>query len=396
MRSRQPCRSERGRTLRAGCVGRRDPASSRRRCDASWRRRARGPYTRHLYAADASMYARRAAARRVPARRRRRRGGGRDRRRASASRSSRAAAARASPARRRAGAGSCSTRRATCDAIGEIDVAGRARARRAGRRAGGRSTAPRRPHGLGFGPDTSTSNRATLGGMIGNNSSGQPRRSSTAPRSTTCTSSRSCSPTARARRFGALDEASGPARAGDTLEGAIHRGLREILRDHARAIAEDYPRHWRQSGGYRLDRLAPPAASTSPASSPARRARWSRSPRPTVGLVELPKRDDVRGRALRLAGRRDRRHGGRARRSARPSIEMIDRTILELSRSKLEYRRLAEHARGRSRGAAVRLLLRATPRPRRARSSTSWRRPGARTATATTRCAPRRRPSRTR
>ena len=26
--------------------------------------------------------------------------------------------------------------------------------------------------GLGFGPDTSTSNRATLGGMIGNNSSG--------------------------------------------------------------------------------------------------------------------------------------------------------------------------------------------------------------------------------
>ena len=29
-----------------------------------------------------------------------------------------------------------------------------------------------RRHGLGFGPDTSTSNRATLGGMIGNNSSG--------------------------------------------------------------------------------------------------------------------------------------------------------------------------------------------------------------------------------
>src|SRR2546422_7438243 len=29
-----------------------------------------------------------------------------------------------------------------------------------------------RPHGLLFGPDTSTSNRATLGGMIGNNSGG--------------------------------------------------------------------------------------------------------------------------------------------------------------------------------------------------------------------------------
>ena len=29
-----------------------------------------------------------------------------------------------------------------------------------------------RRFGLGFGPDTSTSNRATIGGMIGNNSSG--------------------------------------------------------------------------------------------------------------------------------------------------------------------------------------------------------------------------------
>src|SRR5262249_56200764 len=29
-----------------------------------------------------------------------------------------------------------------------------------------------RPLGLGFGPDTSTSNRATLGGMLGNNSGG--------------------------------------------------------------------------------------------------------------------------------------------------------------------------------------------------------------------------------
>ena len=43
------------------------------------------------------------------------------------------------------------------------------------------------------------------------------------------------------------------AREADTLEGAIYRGLPDILRDHARAIAEDYPRHWRQSGGYRLD-----------------------------------------------------------------------------------------------------------------------------------------------
>ncbi len=65
--------------------------------------------------------------------------------------------------------------------------------------------------------------------------------------------------------FGPVDEAERERRAqADTLEGAIYRGLPEILRDHARAIAEDYPKHWRQSGGYRLDRLA--ESSTSPAS----------------------------------------------------------------------------------------------------------------------------------
>ena len=38
------------------------------------------------------------------------------------------------------------------------------------------STARPAPHGLMFGPDTSTSNRATIGGMIGNNSAGSGSR----------------------------------------------------------------------------------------------------------------------------------------------------------------------------------------------------------------------------
>ena len=116
-------------------------------------------YTRHLYAADASMYAVEplrvafprsaddvAAAVAIAAR-------------ATACRSSRAAAARASRARPRAGAGSCSTTRATCDAIGEIDVADRRvrvepgvvqeelNARRASRTGSASARTPRRPTG---------------------------------------------------------------------------------------------------------------------------------------------------------------------------------------------------------------------------------------------------------
>ena len=78
------------------------------------------------------------------------------------------------------------------------------------------------------------------------------------------------------------------------------------------------------------------------------------------------------------------------------SIEMIDRTILGLSRSKLEYRRLADMLEGDPEALLFVSFNGELRRPRRATSSTSSRRPGASTATATTRCAPRRRPTRTR
>ncbi len=198
-------------------------------------------------------------------------------------------------------------------------------------------------HGLGFGPDTSTSNRATLGGMIGNNSSGSHSivYGMTIDHVHALEVVLADGSTAR---FGPVDEAERARRAqADTLEGAIYRGLPEILRDHARAIAEDYPKHWRQSGGYRLDRLAREfdlarfvtgSEGTLVAITEA-----------TVGLIELPTAkmfavghfDSVdaaiaaTGDALALDA---------------AAVELIDATILELSRSKLEYARMAETIQG--------------------------------------------------
>ena len=128
-------------------------------------------YTRHLFAGDASLYSSapllvafpRDAADVAAAvgGRRALRGPGRHA----------AAPARASPARP-PGQG----HRARHLAPHGRDRRGRRRARGACASAPASSrrtsTAPSRRHGLGFGPDTSTSNRATLGGMIGNNSSG--------------------------------------------------------------------------------------------------------------------------------------------------------------------------------------------------------------------------------
>jgi FAD/FMN-containing dehydrogenase/Fe-S oxidoreductase len=199
------------------------------------------------------------------------------------------------------------------------------------------------PHGLGFGPDTSTSNRATLGGMIGNNSSG----SHSIVYGTTIDHVHELDVVlsdGSTATFGPVDEAERARRAqADTLEGAIYRGLPEILRDHARAIAEDYPRHWRQSGGYRLDSLAR-------AFDLAKLVTGSEGTlvaitEATVGLIELPRAkmfavghfgsvDEA------IAATEDALELGAA------AVEMIDATILELSRSKREFAQMASTIQG--------------------------------------------------
>jgi FAD/FMN-containing dehydrogenase/Fe-S oxidoreductase len=195
-------------------------------------------------------------------------------------------------------------------------------------------------HGLGFGPDTSTANRATIGGMIGNNSSG----SHSIVYGTTIDHVQELevvlSDGSRARLH-AVDEAERERRAqAPTLEGAIYRGVPEILRDHRAAIANDYPKHWRQSGGYRLDRLAagPFDLAKLVAGSEGTLAAITAA---TVGLVPLP---PVRRFAVGHFDSLDAAIGAtEAALALEPAaVELIDRTILELSRSRLEYRRLAD------------------------------------------------------
>jgi FAD/FMN-containing dehydrogenase/Fe-S oxidoreductase len=114
-----------------------------------------------------------------------------------------------------------------------------------------------KPLGLMFGPDVSTSDRATIGGMIGNNSAG-----------------------ARSLRYGktvdhvravevvladGTEAAFGPvdpaeldalcARA-DTV-GRVHRVVRDEVAAHREAIAARFPRILRRVSGYNLDEFVP-------------------------------------------------------------------------------------------------------------------------------------------
>ena len=273
-------------------------------------------YTRHLYAADASMYAVEPLLVAFPRERRRRRGGGRGRRpRIGVPVVSRGGGTSLA-GQAAGGRGIVLDHSRHLDAIGEIDVADR-RVRVEPGVVQEALNAAAKPHGLGFGPDTSTSNRATLGGMIGNNSSG----SASILHGTTidhvlelevvlADGSRA---TLRAARRGGV----GAARAGG----------------HARG--RDPPRPARDPRAPRpRDRRGLPEALAPVRRLPARPLRRLRRARPRAARHGLggharrdhggdraadraAARDDVRGRALRLAGGRDRRHRGRPGRSAR-------------------------------------------------------------------------------
>ena len=114
-----------------------------------------------------------------------------------------------------------------------------------------------KPLGLMFGPDVSTSDRATIGGMIGNNSAG-----------------------ARSLRYGktvdhvrsvdvVLSDGSratfGPVEPADLddvcarpdLAGRVHRAVRDVVDARKDAIAGRFPRILRRVSGYNLDEFVP-------------------------------------------------------------------------------------------------------------------------------------------
>ncbi|PSK99082.1 FAD/FMN-containing dehydrogenase [Murinocardiopsis flavida] len=201
------------------------------------------------------------------------------------------------------------------------------------------------PHGLMFGPDTSTSNRATIGGMIGNNSagSGSLRHGMTIDHVRALevvladgsrTDLRPLDPDERARR------AALPG-----LEGDIHRGLPAILDGSADAIATRFPDFWRRACGYRLDRLAGDDAFDLAKFVVGAEGTLVLATEAVVDLVPKPKRTVIAvghftSTAAAIAATED------ALSCDPAGVELMDRTILDLSRQRIEYASLGEILQG--------------------------------------------------
>jgi len=198
-------------------------------------------------------------------------------------------------------------------------------------------------HGLMFGPDTSTSNRATLGGMIGNNSAGSHSVRYGMTVDHVLSLDVVLSDASRAA-FGALSAAEVASRSARTsLEGTICRELPPLAERNAGAIATGYPRFWRQSGGYRLDRLA--GRGGPGGMDLARFLVGSEGTLVTVVAADVALVPAPRHRVIAVGHFTSSEAAidatGDALACEPAAVELMDRTILELARTKLEYRELS-------------------------------------------------------
>jgi FAD/FMN-containing dehydrogenase/Fe-S oxidoreductase len=186
-------------------------------------------------------------------------------------------------------------------------------------------------HGLMFGPDTSTSNRATIGGMIGNNSagSGSVRYGMTIDHVRELDVVLSDASTAH---FAPGVDMSTV----DTLAGRLYRELPKLLADNREAIATGFPRFWRRAGGYRLDRLAADLDLDLAKFVVGSEGTLVIATNALVDLVPRPKKTIIAvghftSTQAAIAATED------ALRCDPAAVELMDRTILDLSRRKHEY-----------------------------------------------------------
>ena len=112
-----------------------------------------------------------------------------------------------------------------------------------------------KPHGLQFGPDPASSNRATLGGIVSNNSTGSHSiiYGMTADHVLAVEGFLS---DGSAINIAALDGVGLADKfQQQNLEGAIYREIWRISQEGQEAIMAGTPHHWRRCGGYNLDRF---------------------------------------------------------------------------------------------------------------------------------------------
>lgn len=203
-----------------------------------------------------------------------------------------------------------------------------------------------RQHGLMFGPDPSSSNRATIGGVIGNNASGAHSilYGMTADH---VISLRAQLPTGETVELGpgTMEEHLARSQANDAT-GRLLKKLLAFREEHRELIARDFPPHWRRATGYSLNQFL----TDDDDFNPARLLASSEGTLATIlsvtmNLVRTPERT-----ALVLLQFDDLIAAMEATNTileVEPSaIELMDRMLISLTRTQPAYARQVEFIHG--------------------------------------------------
>lgn len=111
------------------------------------------------------------------------------------------------------------------------------------------------PYGLQYGPDPASSNRAAIGGIVSNNSTGSHSIVYGMTADHVLETAGFLADGSPFHFSPVESDALAQRLERDGLEGDIYRGISRIASENADTILAGTPRHWRRCGGYNLDRF---------------------------------------------------------------------------------------------------------------------------------------------
>lgn len=200
-------------------------------------------------------------------------------------------------------------------------------------------------HGLTFGPDPASAERATIGGIIGNNSTGAHSIVYGMASDHVLAVDVVLSDGSRAHLDALRDDSWADRARRPGLEGSLYRAVPDILARYADPIARRYPKTWRTVAGYNLNHVVEDGRANIAKLVVGSEGTLAVTTEATLNLVPLPKL-----RRLVLV------HFGtmRAALEAVPhiletsptAIELLDQMMLDQTRNKPEYRRLLTFIEG--------------------------------------------------
>src|SRR5438094_4972512 len=202
-----------------------------------------------------------------------------------------------------------------------------------------------RPIGLLFGPDTSTSNRATLGGMIGNNSGGSHSIAYGLTVEHVLELDALLADGTRVR-FGTVTPAEFEAKARlEGAEGRIYREVAALRAEYADEIRRRYPKHWRRVAGYNLNELVKPGNLNIARVLVGSEGTLLTVLEAKVRLVRRPKKTALD--VIHYASIQEALESSQAILETKPyAVELTDKMILDLARENIEQRQRAAFVQG--------------------------------------------------